>query len=46
MQKIKLIAFDLDGTIPEKNESIPKDAKVTLTKTSHAGIKITTATGH
>ena len=45
MCKIKLIAFDLDGTILEEGEFIPEETKTILTKIAQEGIKLATASG-
>jgi hypothetical protein len=45
MGRIKLIAFDLDGTILEEGLIIPEETRNVLEETLKLGIKITTASG-
>ena len=45
MHKIKLIAFDLDGTILEKGGFIPEDTRAILTEIAQDGVKLATASG-
>jgi len=42
---IRLIAFDLDGTILEQGGIIPEEARDVFAKAARRGVKLTTATG-
>lgn len=45
MPGIKLICFDLDGTILEEGEYIPEDTRKVLEESVRLGIKVSTASG-
>ncbi len=45
MPRIKLICFDLDGTILEEGEYIPEDTRKVLEESVKLGVKISSASG-